>query len=318
MSFFLTMLLAIVLLIVPNTAVSQTAGDVAAGGSTFKSYCATCHGDAGQGNGPAAVALNPKPRDLSDKNYMDSLNDDHLKKVIKQGGGSVGKSPLMPALGAGFSKQQVTDLIAFIRSLSAPVAENQVTVSDKVLKGQTIFKTYCATCHGDNGQGDGPAAVALNPKPANFSDFKFISQRDDAHLTKVIKGGGVAVGKSPLMPALGAGFTDQQVGQVIAFIRSISDAKLASGKELFETYCVSCHGESGVGDGKAAASLKTKPRNLTDAAYMDKLDDKHIAGVLKKGGASVGKSAQMHSMGAGLNEQQISDLISYLRKLSSN
>ena len=38
-----------------------------------------------------------------------------------------------------------------------------------VAKGKEIFGVQCAACHGANGKGDGPAAVALNPKPRDFT-----------------------------------------------------------------------------------------------------------------------------------------------------
>ncbi len=62
------------------------------------------------------------------------------------------------------------------------------------------FDTLCATCHGPNGDGNGPASAALNPKPRNFHDEKFQAEATDAALATVILGGGPAVGKSPLMP----------------------------------------------------------------------------------------------------------------------
>jgi mono/diheme cytochrome c family protein len=34
-----------------------------------------------------------------------------------------------------------------------------------------MFKSYCAPCHGVSGKGDGPAAAALNPKPADLTQF---------------------------------------------------------------------------------------------------------------------------------------------------
>src|SRR5215467_11809422 len=40
----------------------------------------------------------------------------------------------------------------------------------------------------------------------------------------------------------------------------------ASGKEMFKAYCASCHGESGKGDGPAAAALKAKPSDLSALA----------------------------------------------------
>ena len=39
--------------------------------------------------------------------------------------------------------------------------------------GAAKFKLFCATCHGETGAGDGPAAVALNPKPRNFGKDPF-------------------------------------------------------------------------------------------------------------------------------------------------
>lgn len=61
----------------------------------FKQRCSTCHGLTGKGDGAAAAALNPKPRSFEDAAWQATINDDHIKKVIVEGGASVGKSPLM-------------------------------------------------------------------------------------------------------------------------------------------------------------------------------------------------------------------------------
>ncbi len=62
----------------------------------FEQRCQVCHGDSGQGNGPGAAALNPKPRNYTDQAWQKSVTDDELKKIIIGGGASVGKSPAMP------------------------------------------------------------------------------------------------------------------------------------------------------------------------------------------------------------------------------
>lgn len=61
----------------------------------FKTICTPCHGEDGHGNGPAAVAMDPKPRTFSDPEWQDSVTDEHIKKVIVYGGAAVGKSAAM-------------------------------------------------------------------------------------------------------------------------------------------------------------------------------------------------------------------------------
>lgn len=63
----------------------------------FKTRCSTCHGTGGKGDGAAAAALNPKPRDMTDAGWQKSVTDEHIEKIILSGGPAVGKSPLMPA-----------------------------------------------------------------------------------------------------------------------------------------------------------------------------------------------------------------------------
>lgn len=74
-----------------------------------------------------------------------------------------------------------------------------VAVTAEPLTADGVFKSRCATCHGEGGHGDGPAAVALNPKPRNYTDGEWQKTVTDEQLKKTIVGGGVAVGKSPLM-----------------------------------------------------------------------------------------------------------------------
>jgi mono/diheme cytochrome c family protein len=68
-------------------------------------------------------------------------------------------------------------------------------------KAKEIFNTRCATCHGNEGRGNGPGAVTLNPKPRNYHDKDWQSKVTDEDIKKTITYGGAAVGKSPMMPA---------------------------------------------------------------------------------------------------------------------
>ena len=90
-------------------------GDAAKGKESFQTYCAACHGPEGKGDGAAAAALDPKPRNLTDAAFMSTQSDDRIYQVIKEGGASVGLSPMMAAWGGTLSEQDIWNVIAFIR-----------------------------------------------------------------------------------------------------------------------------------------------------------------------------------------------------------
>ena len=97
--------------------VSAGSGDASKGKSAYAQYCASCHGNTGKGDGAAAAALKPKPRDLTDKDYMASLTDKYLTDIITKGGAAVGKSALMPPWGGVLKAEDIDNVIAFIRAL---------------------------------------------------------------------------------------------------------------------------------------------------------------------------------------------------------
>lgn len=80
------------------------------------------------------------------------------------------------------------------------------------------FDKTCSTCHGTSGLGDGVAAAALNPKPASFADASFWEAATAESLHAVIKTGGAANGKSPLMAPYGGMYDDEQVGHLVTYI----------------------------------------------------------------------------------------------------
>ncbi|MBI2875728.1 MAG: cytochrome c [Candidatus Tectomicrobia bacterium] len=97
-------------------------------------------------------------------------------------------------------------------------------------KGKGYYAQWCSPCHGENGKGDGMVAASLNPKPRNHTDDKLMSTRTDQDIFQTIKGGGVAVKKSPFMPSFGppaptnnwgATLNDQQIWDLVAFIRTL-------------------------------------------------------------------------------------------------
>jgi mono/diheme cytochrome c family protein len=108
-----------------SMAPSAMADDVESGKTLYqgKGACAACHGPAGKGDGVAAAALNPKPRDFSTGDFgLDTDGDGQkgtatdLYNVIRDGAAKYGGAATMPGR-ADLSEQQLKDLVAYILSL---------------------------------------------------------------------------------------------------------------------------------------------------------------------------------------------------------
>ena len=86
----------------------------------FAERCAACHGIAGDGKGAASAALNPKPRNYTDKAWQASVTDEQLRKTIVLGGAAVGKSPIMPASPDLDEKPEVVEgLVKIVRKFGS-------------------------------------------------------------------------------------------------------------------------------------------------------------------------------------------------------
>ena len=115
------LLLSLILMpIVPGLVSAQTKGDAKAGKAKYDANCVGCHGATGKGDGAAAAALNPKPKDHTDGKAMNALTDKYLFDIIKEGGKAVQKSAIMPAANKKLTDQDISDLVAYIRSLANP------------------------------------------------------------------------------------------------------------------------------------------------------------------------------------------------------
>jgi Cytochrome c len=81
-------------------------------------------------------------------------------------------------------------------------AANAATISDSArATAMSLFGDRCAVCHGANGDGNGPGASNLSPKPRDFRNPKWQRSVSDAEITKAIVYGGPAVGLSSAMSA---------------------------------------------------------------------------------------------------------------------
>jgi mono/diheme cytochrome c family protein len=85
----------------------------------------------------------------------------------------------------------------------------------------------------------------------------------------------------------------------------------ARGAAVYQKYCVLCHGAQGSGDGRAASLQKARPADLT----LSTRSDAYKAQMIRLGGEAMQRSGSMPSWTDVLSEQQIQDVVVYLRTL---
>jgi cbb3-type cytochrome c oxidase subunit I len=180
--------------------------EVSRGGNLFAANCAACHGSAGRGDGKASASLLPKPANLTAARF----SDERLSSVLWNG---VAGSAMPPW--RQLPTEDLRALVAYIDSLHS--AEAATTRSDdKTLTledGKSLFAANCASCHGDIGGGNGPAAGALAPAPTNFHLKKPTQERAWDVLENGVPG--------TAMPPWRSQLSADQRRAVVEFVRSL-------------------------------------------------------------------------------------------------
>lgn len=97
-----------------------------------------------------------------------------------------------------------------------------------------------------------------------------------------------------------------------------ADDNVKSGGKLFIKYCVSCHGEKGIGDGVNADNMDPVPRDMTDSGkekYMVKRTNEEIFKAIQLGGRGIEKSGLMPPFGNTLSEKEIWQIVAFAKTM---
>jgi mono/diheme cytochrome c family protein len=157
-------------------------GPADAGKAIYDKHCSQCHGEQGDGKGPAAPHLRPRPRDFTSGKFKIRTTpngalptDDDLKSIIKRGM-PYSSMPAWPQ----FNDQELAALVAYIKTFNAGFADPAQAPKKLDLGATPAFskesaekgaKTYaslgCAGCHGEAGHADGPSAPSLKDDAGN-------------------------------------------------------------------------------------------------------------------------------------------------------
>lgn len=191
--------------------------DVTFGAAAYKAHaCLGCHTIGENGKligGPQSAALqNAGQRYNMDWLYRFGQNPQDF--VIHTGEFLADATDAQLRAVIGFLAVQGVKDFTYYEPWTSPEFANA-----SVDRGKTLYREYCAQCHGFTGKGDGPAASGLEPKPAIHANMPF-EKLPIEYLYNVINHGGVAVGKSPNMPYWGLTIGQQGVADVIAYLKA--------------------------------------------------------------------------------------------------
>jgi len=95
-----------------------------------------------------------------------------------------------------------------------------LAVADEHLEGKRVYQERCVACHGEKGNGDGPIAWAIEPRPRNFADAAFWKERTTAQLRAVVQKGKPGT----QMGAFEGVLSDAEIDAVVAFIETFRPA----------------------------------------------------------------------------------------------
>ncbi len=181
--------------------------------------------------------------------------------------------------------------------------------------GKRLYEENCSACH----QSEGKGGIGLP-----LTD-EILSQLSDDYIAKTIRNGR----PGRIMPSFET-LSDAQVGAILQYIRGWSSkpapvfAKLAKrgdakkGKPLYEKHCQRCHGEDGSGEGSGTGVTLSREREfmvmpaaLNNPGFQRSASDTMIADIIRRGRRIGG----MPSFRKKLSEEQIGDVVAYLRTL---
>jgi mono/diheme cytochrome c family protein len=131
-------------------------------------------------------------------------------------------------------------------------------------------------------------------------------RRRSAAVALILLVGGIACSRKPAAPAASA-----QPSETAAPAPPLG-YEARSGRAVYRHYCLTCHGETGAGDGFNAFNLDPHPRDFSDPVFQKK-SDADIRDAIRRGGAGVGLSPLMPPWGRTLGDRKTDDVIVYLR-----
>lgn len=219
-------------------------------------------------------------------------------------------------------------LLSTFGGCGRPSPEDRYVRPDEITDFHVLFARNCSGCHGMDGH--------LGPAPP-LNDPIFQAIISDEQLTELVAGGRHGTHMPAFERARGGQLTTEQVKALVTGIRkewagskpeikdlpayTVSDddpagihkADVAAGKKVFAATCAECHGDQGEGDSAGAINGSALGRLASDQFLRRMV----ITGRADLGMPNFSESGEDGSLSRPLNDQEIIDVVAYLRKLQT-
>ncbi|MFH1268538.1 MAG: c-type cytochrome [Planctomycetota bacterium] len=298
--------------------------------------CAGCHAVR---TGPQSVLGARKCPELTYAGRMRGA--DYLKKHLESPKDDVADSIMPPFDFLPAAEREA--VVAYLMTLSfEPAAAEGVDARGRA-RGQ--YRLLCASCHGETGNGLGPVAEAMDPKPKNFQKKGFVAAYASRFAERILSGvPGTAMPPwkeilsreeaEALVELIQRDFA--KLGEGAQYVRESKPAPPPAaepevfeaylrGREIFLVYCAGCHGRLGTGKGSNAYDLlglgregpggdvqgEMLPRNLRNPKYYEGagvLDRQRIYDSIRLGVPGTAMPPWDH----GLSEAQVEDVMEFV------
>ncbi len=221
----------------PASATPPDKEAAARGADAFGRYCVSCHGVEGDGRGPTADWIDPRPRVLTSGTFKfrstpsgELPTDDDILRTITDGLHHTNMPRWAP-----LTERERLDLVQFVKTLSPrfssepqgkPIAipPPPPFTPQLVEKGHAVWeRMQCASCHGESGKGDGPSAATLRDdwgypiRPRDFTSGPLKVGDAPQDLYRAFETG---LNGSP-MPSFAESITPDEAWALVAYVRSL-------------------------------------------------------------------------------------------------
>jgi mono/diheme cytochrome c family protein len=213
-------------------------GDKSTPDRIYHNFCSVCHGDKGDGKSRAQNSFLSPPRDFTAPEAK-NLTRDYMITTVRDGK----PGTAMVGWKTQLNDQEIAGVVDYVRStfmgigstpaLAAPASAGQTAPGEAnaalaqhramgfpgglkgdAAAGRTFYLANCATCHGEKGDGQGPRAYFINPKPRNFLEPAARNSFNRPLLFDVVSKGKVGTE----MPAWDKVLSSQQIANVSEFV----------------------------------------------------------------------------------------------------